>query len=92
MKFGSWFAAAIIAPFVVVSAELLLRHHLNIEATSWDDVGMALAIITGLYCLWQLPTDIEDRVSLAIIYVPCAFALLVYYGLIFVCSVFGDCL
>ena len=36
MKFGSWLAATIVAPFVVMSIELSLTRHFNFGATEWD--------------------------------------------------------
>jgi hypothetical protein len=50
MKFGSWLAAAILAPFAVMSAELCLTRYFNIT-TAWDYIGLALSMIAGLCCL-----------------------------------------
>jgi hypothetical protein len=91
-KFGSWLAAAIIAPFVVMSVELLLTRNSNILAPGSDIIGLGLAIIAGLCCLWQLPTNVRKRALLTVVFVPIAVATLVFYSLVFVCIVFGDCL
>jgi hypothetical protein len=90
-KFGGWLAATIIAPFVVMSVELSLTRHFNISG-SWDFVGLALSIIAGLCCLWQLPTSVMKRAVFTIVFVPVSVMLLTFYSLAFVCAVFGDCL
>jgi hypothetical protein len=92
MKFGSWLAAAIIAPFVVMSAELCLANYFNSNNPSWDYVGLALSVITGLCCLWQLPASKLKRTLMTIIFVPVCTTLLFFYTFAFVCAVFGDCL
>jgi hypothetical protein len=92
MRFVSWLIAAIAAPFLVLSMELLLTRHFNTRAADWDYVGMGVSLIAGLCCLWKLPTNVVNRVILTIIYVPFGIALVFYYSLVFVCIVFGDCL
>jgi hypothetical protein len=93
MKFVSWLAAAIFAPFVVISAELWLTRHFNFGApAAWDYAGLALSMITGLGCLWRLPVSKQKRVLLTIVFVPVGIFVLVFYSLFFVCVVFGDCL
>lgn len=90
MKFRSWLAAAIIAPFAVMSVELSLTRHFNFGATDWDCVGLGLSVIVGLCCLWQLPISIKNRAWLSVAFVPVSIPLLLFYSLCFVAYVFGD--
>jgi len=91
-KFGVWIVATILSPVVIMSVELWVTRHFNSGATDWDLVGMALSVIVGICCLWQLPMSISARVWLALDYVPVSAGVLMFYSLFFVCTVFGDCL
>ena len=90
MKFGSWLAATILAPVGVISAYVLLTRHFNIKATYWEYVGFGVSIISGLCCLWKLPTSVLNRIWLTIVFVPVGLALLAWYELLFANAVFGE--
>jgi hypothetical protein len=93
MKFGSWLAAAIIAPFILMSVEAWLNYHFKfVGAVWWGYAELALPVIVGLFCLWQLPVSKMKRAILTIVFVPVSIGALIYYALIFACVVFGDCL
>jgi uncharacterized membrane protein YczE len=92
MRFGCWLAATFIAPIIVMSIELCLTRHFNVGTTDWDFVGLALSVIVGLFCLWQLPVSITKRAWLTVAFVPVSIGALIFYSLFFVCVVFGDCL
>jgi hypothetical protein len=92
MKFGCWLAAAIIAPFIFMSVEILLTCSLHLVGAAWFYAELALPVIMGLFCLWQSPVSKMKRVSMTIVFVPVSIGALVFYALVFVCTVFGDCL
>jgi hypothetical protein len=85
-------AAAILSPFAVVSVELLLTRHFNNRAAGWDYAGIGVALIIGLFCLWRIPISKLNRLVLCSIFTPIAIGALVYYAILFVCVVYGDCL
>lgn len=92
MKFGGWLAATIAVPFIVMSVELLITRHFNSGSAGWDYAGLALSLVAGLFCLWRLPVSITKRAWLTVAFVPVGIAVLMFYSLLFVCAVFGDCL
>jgi hypothetical protein len=69
MKLRIWFAAAIFAPFVCMSANLWLAEHCEFKAAWPFYVGWVLSMIAGLWCLWQLPTSRRDRTVASIVFV-----------------------
>src|ERR1700689_2644361 len=91
MKFGGWFAASITVPIVVTSVELFITRHFYLGATGWDYAGLALSLFGGIFCVWRLPVSITKRVWLTVAFVPVGVAVLMFYSLFFVCTVFGDC-
>jgi hypothetical protein len=70
-----------------------LTRHYNFRApAAWDYAGLALSMIAGLCCLWQLPISEQKRVLLTVVFVPVGIFVLVFYALFFECVVFGDCM
>jgi hypothetical protein len=91
-RFGLYLVAAALAPILAMSVWLWISRHLRSIETRWDDFGLALSMIAGLWCLWRLPISIAKRAWITVVYVPFGVALLIFYSLGFVCAVFGDCL
>jgi len=91
-KFGVWLVATILAPFIIVSAELWVTRRFANEAAVWDYAAVAFAIAVGLCCLWRLPMTVTARLWFIVAYVPVGVGLLMMYSLFFMCAVFGDCL
>ena len=59
-------------------------------ATDWAALG--LAILVGLVGIWSLPMKRWKRVAATFLYIPAMGALVGISAVVFVCSVFGDCL
>ena len=60
-------------------------------ATS-DYSAIGVALIIGLAGFTMFPWPPAKRLILAILYIPVVFVFLSYYGFVFVCIVFSDCL
>jgi hypothetical protein len=94
MKPARCFAGAILAPLVVMSAELLMTRFFKLTATSlvkWYYLGLALSVVAGAYCLCRLPISPMKRTLLTIIFVPIALSLIGFYAGLFQFFVFGCC-
>jgi hypothetical protein len=93
MKFGGWLAAAILAPFAVISAYLWVEYHFGLNNQKvWDWASIAVSVALGSFCYWQLPISVAKRVWWSIALAPATFVALLFYTMFFVCIVFGDCL
>jgi hypothetical protein len=92
MRFGSRLAVAILAPFPILSFELLVDYHFKLVGEAWFYAELTLPMIVGLFCLWRLPVSKMKRGLLTAVFVPVGIGALVYYALWFGCTVFGDCL
>jgi hypothetical protein len=88
----TWVIALILLPVFLVSTELWITRWSGIGATYWDFVGLIVALLAGLLCLWQLPLRIAARVGLSAVYIVLGAAFLFFYALYFVCALFRDCL
>jgi hypothetical protein len=86
-------SALVPGPFVVLSIYLVLSRwpHRQFSAVA-DYGGLAVAITVGLVGTWMLVPSRPYKIVVSLIYVPFFCPALIYYGLIFVCAVFKDCL
>ena len=84
---------ALTTPILVFSIYLALSRWPNrIFSAASDYVFFGISIVTGLICGWFLPVRHEIRIPILIAYAIILAYSLPYYGLVFVCVVFGDCL
>ena len=84
---------ALAAPILVFSIYLTLSRWPNRTFSAASDYGfLGISIIAGLICGWFLPVRHEIRIPILIVYAIILAYCLSYYGLVFVCVVFGDCL
>ncbi|MEY2605932.1 MAG: hypothetical protein QOH31_3748 [Verrucomicrobiota bacterium] len=91
-KNGAWVIALMLAPVFIVSTELWITRWSGIGASYWDSVGLVVALLAGLLCLWQLSLRVAARVGLSAVYIVLGAAFLFFYSLHFVCALFHDCL
>jgi len=92
VKNGAWVIALVLAPVFTVSAELWITRSSFIGASYWDLVALVVALLAGLFCLWQLTPQGAARVGLSAVYIVLGGAFLLIYSVYFVCVLFRDCL
>lgn len=84
-------AAAIVVPFVIMSAYLLLSRWPSRWFTGASDLAaFAVSLLAGGLFIATMPIGRAVRVLLLLFYLPMFWFLLFMYGLQFVSVVFGD--
>lgn len=91
IRLWGWFIAMFISPLIVMSVELCLTRLFGRIVTGWDYAGVTLSVVAGLCCLWRLPMTITARAGLTAVFIPVSILVLLFYSVLFVCFIFGDC-
>jgi SNF family Na+-dependent transporter len=90
---GLLIAGAIVLPFALISAYLLIAEYAHGrygEAAGYLALGLAAA--SGAACVWHLFSRIGARIAATLVFFATCCGWLILYSLYFVCGVFGDCL
>ena len=93
INLGWRLAAATLIPFVVVSLYLVFSRWPSDKFTAFSDyAGLGISIFIGAAFIVKLPIHLHKRLLFLLAYIPIFGILLVYFSLVFVCSIFGACL
>lgn len=76
-------------PFLTAACYIIVTREWVITDPSWDYVGLALSLLTGLICLWQLPISWMSRLTFSVIYVPTVSYFLLHFALGFIGHRYG---
>ena len=88
-----WAVAAVLTPFVIFTAYLVVSRWPNEWFTGisdWVAIGVATAV--GVTLLHRLSLSKSTLLALSIAYVPAMVVAQMLFGLNFVCAAFGACL
>jgi hypothetical protein len=85
--------AAVLLPTVLLSLFLTFDEKAKLHLSdNIQYIALALSLLAGVVFLWRLPISTRMKLLFSVIYfIGGGFGLL-YYSLMFVCTVFGNCL
>jgi len=87
-----WLAITI-GPMLIVAVYLVLSRWPVRWFSSWSDyVALGIAVSLGALAIISLNITVGSKILLLVIYVPIVLTILVYFSMVFVCGLFGDCL
>lgn len=79
---------AIVTPFVVMSAYLIFTRYSSYQFS--DYAALAVSVFAGAAFMTLLPIRPIQRVLLLLVYIPAVAALLFFYSVCFIATVFHD--
>ena len=88
---------SILIPFIIMTIYILISRYFyykkgNIDSTQFDHIFTFFSIAMGIIAILFLPIKKKSKIILIICNIPIYIWFYIFYGLLFICTFYGDCL